>query len=631
MNRIAFVTYQSPPQDTSATQEVDGKATPRANPPEAETRVLPALTAVCFVFSSLCLGAGKESALTRHTLPVNPEADAQLTLDELPGLVSFTRQLAAGEPGTIEARLYGLFNPTLRESLMRWEFEEDYPESLKIETVKMLNRILRRTDLYDEKLFADTSLGDQTRSDYGDSYAVLGPVDKARVNRRMLHEVFPDAVTAPRTPNFPERPKRLHVAGDEFLSSGDLQKGVKIPTGAVWQPNVFFFGEVRTAGQYFDSGDADGYMEAVARLDLNLNVALTPTERLVVGFRPLDDGRNFTGYQSEDTASREEGFKEELDLEPETLFFAGDIGELIPALDPSDSAAWDIGFSVGRQPIRFQNGFLIDDNIDALGIVKNNLTPLGASNLRLTGLFAWNELDRSGAEDRNAVLLGLFTAMDFPKTTVEFDVAAVVSDIEMASTSNDVGEVETSRSGGESLHAGIGFIQRIGLWNTSFRVNASVADEDSESVGDGVLLFTDASYTLPHSEDLVYATAFAAFDDYTAAARRPTAQGPLAPAGILFEGTGIGSVGSALSNLSQDVAGGAIGWQTFSADRRSNVTLEIGGRIGLDEIIADAIGLGLRWQKALGQRWILRADAAISYSDEEDPRSVVSAGVSYRF
>lgn len=585
------------------------------------------------IFSSLALsgfGAGEGGPeLTRETIPINPEANAQITLGEITDLIPFTRSLMTAEEGSAEHHLYSFFNPGLKEEYVRWEFEEEYPEELSIDTVKMLNNILRRGDLYKADAFEGSSLAEATRTAYTTGFAALGPVEKARVNRRMLGEVFSKHIGTPITPSFPERPERLHVAGDKFLGSGDLQKGFKIPTGAVWQPSAFFFGTARAAAQRFDPGEGDDLSEIVGRVDLSLNLALTPTERLLVTFRPIDDTRRFTGYQFDDTEGRDKGFEDELDLEPEALFFEGDFGELFPILDPNDSSALDLGFAVGRQPISFQRGFLIDDTVDAIGITKNNIVVPGTSNLRVTGLYAWNQLDRSGLEDDEGQLLGLFSAIDLPKTSVEIDLAAVTSDEEGGGEDEDGNPFAVT--GGDSFHAGIGFIQRIGLYSTSLRFNTSIADEETASVGDGSLVFGDLSYVLPESSDILYATAFAAFDRYSAAARRPTAQGPLAPAGILFEGTGLGSVGSALSNLSEDVAGGAVGLQKFYNDKRTQVIGEVGGRLGLEDEIDDSIGIGLRAQHAMGQHWILRADAAVSLPDSDDPRSLLSGGITYQF
>lgn len=580
---------------------------------------------ILFVFLS-CAIAAETSQLTQKVIPVNPESDAQITRTDIKDVVVFSRALMAGEEGSPEARLYGFFPPTLKEELVRWEFEDTYPEALQIDIVKAVNRILRRGDLYDTNAWASADLPEELVNDYGEGYQALGAVDKTRVNRRLLTATFPELLKGAEKPSFPERPDRLHVFGDKFLSSGDLKEGIKLPTGAVWQPSLFAFGQMRTAVQSFDPGDGDSIEEIVARWDINFNLALTPTERILIGFRPLDEAPDFTGYDNVD-----EEFDVEFDPEPETLFLEGDFGEVLPGLDNADALGLDLGFAVGRQPHTLQRGFLIEDTIDSIGIVKNNIILPRTSNVRITGLFGWGEIDRNGGnQDSGANLLGVSTAIDFPKNTLEIDLVSVLSDTRDADLDGDP-ETAPSIEGGNSYHAGLGTTQRQGLYNTSFRVNASFADEeDSVSSSDGVLLFADISATPAHSHDLMYATAFFVIDDYSAAARRPTAQGPLGPAGILFAGTGLGRAGAALSSAASEVAGGSVGYQAFWNDNRTQLISELGGRVdtsGDDH----SVGLGFRLQHAMGQHWIVRADAATAVLAEEDLRHLASLSLTFQY
>ena len=70
-----------------------------------------------------------------------------------------------------------------------------------------------------------------------------------------------------------------------------------MPTGAVWQPDFIVFGTARTAIQTFDNGLAQ-ITEWASRLDIYGNLFLTPTERILIGFRPLDiNGLEYSGYR----------------------------------------------------------------------------------------------------------------------------------------------------------------------------------------------------------------------------------------------------------------------------------------------------------------------------------------------
>ena len=134
-------------------------------------------------------------------------------------------------------------------------------------------------------------------------------------------------------------------------------------------------------------------------------------------------------------------------------------------------------------------------------------------------------------------------AADFPVSTVDADLAYV-----------------TSTGDSDGLFAGIGSNQRIGKFNTVFRVNTSVAVEHATAlVRSGTLLFGECSYTMPYGEDLVYLNGFWGIDHFSSAARSPSAGGPLGRVGILNAAVGLGRYGAPLSNQADNAVGGALG------------------------------------------------------------------------
>ncbi|RMG32588.1 MAG: hypothetical protein D6725_17365, partial [Planctomycetota bacterium] len=178
----------------------------------------------------------------------------------------------------------------------------------------------------------------------------------------------------------PERPPLIFEWNELFLGPGPLQPGIELPTGAVWRPAFWVFGEHRVdiAHQALPNGAADQapglrFTELVQRLDLFGQLNLTGTERILIGYRPFDqqvspDGvaviRRFSAYdfQSGDAL---DGYNADI----QTLFFEGDFGEIFPNLDLYDRNQLDYGFSVGRQPLLAQQGLLLnEDRIDAVTI-----------------------------------------------------------------------------------------------------------------------------------------------------------------------------------------------------------------------------------------------------------------------
>ncbi len=401
----------------------------------------------------------------------------------------------------------------------------------------------------------------------------------------------------------PERTPPIEI-GPDFLGAGNIPRGIKLPTGAVWTPALWVFGDLRTSFNYVDNDEAPEIAESAVRLDIFANLQLSGTERVLLGMSPLRSDGDFTSYVFEPDA--DEGFKNEFNADITTLFFEGEFGEIFPNLDIEDSKSLDIGFAVGRQPIFFQEGMMFNDTIDSIALTRDTVSVRNFSpDTRVTALFGWNDIDRDdNREDHKAMVFGVFTETDFRKTTTNFDVALV--------TSNE-------RNGGDGLFAGASAVQRLGLWNTAFRVNTSIALEtEAASVSDGTLLFGEISRTLSRSEDIVYGNFFWAINDYSSAARDATTGGPLARTGLLFESVGLGQYSSALSNRADNVVGGALGHQIFFNNNRTQLVLELGGRKGTKKSTVDAGAAGFRFQQAVGSRFVVRLDGYGAIQEHRD-------------
>lgn len=200
----------------------------------------------------------------------------------------------------------------------------------------------------------------------------------------------------------------------------------------------------------------------------------------MLGLTPLHDGTDYTTYTI--SPDQDEGWNWPQGVGVSTFFVEGEFAELFPNLDPADSLPLDIGFAVGRQFIDLQDGMLVNDTIDSVGLVKNNLMFPGVTNLRLTGLFGWGQVHRNdNSRDEDAHLWAASAAWDTFSATYEADVAYVEAP-------------EDATSQGDSIHVGLGAIQRIGGWNTGVRALYSNSTEtDSAGADDGVLLFAETS------------------------------------------------------------------------------------------------------------------------------------------
>ena len=147
-------------------------------------------------------------------------------------------------------------------------------------------------------------------------------------------------------------PPLITIGPDEFLGRGNIDEGILLPTGAIWQPALWVYGDIRTSVNFVEPGDKrEEIQEIVGRTNLNFNLKLSGTERLFLQIQPINSKGAFTGY----TINPEnEDFEDQFNLDLTALFFEGDFGEIFPNIAPEERDALDIGFSVGRQLIFFQ-------------------------------------------------------------------------------------------------------------------------------------------------------------------------------------------------------------------------------------------------------------------------------------
>ena len=391
----------------------------------------------------------------------------------------------------------------------------------------------------------------------------------------------------------PERPAPLLELGGDYLAPAKLDEAWTLPTGAVWQPSLLLWGTLRSSlqGEWGDGADEAQWAN---RFDLFGQVSFTPTERLVVGIEPLHDGTRASGYRFGIDGARA-GFTGEFDTEIESLYFEGVVGELFPRIDRDEWWPLDLGFMVGRVPVTFQDGFLIDDRMTAIGLVQSSIRVPGTSSFRISLLSAWDDVHRGGtnANGGHTKLAGAFVELDRPEVTWAIDAVYVNGD-----------------GGGDGVFLGVSAIRRIrDRFNLTARLLGSYAlDAESERVSDGLLGVVGLSFSPRGTHDVAYLNLAAATGRFTSAARGPTRGGPLGRVGILFDAPGLGSIGSPLANDADHLLGGAIGYQKFWAGGRTQLVAELGGRIHPRTSAADGAGIAFRLQQALGQRVVLRFD-----------------------
>ena len=398
-----------------------------------------------------------------------------------------------------------------------------------------------------------------------------------------------------------EIPERKSLFGsDRFLSPGPIDPGFKMKSGARWRPSLLLFGVVRTAFQSYEAAGGERTNEWANRIDLFGNLSLTSTERFLIGFRPLDDEGDFTGVRDGDFVN---GF----DAEPSTFFFEGYLDELFPNLDPDDRRNLDYGISLGRQPVRLQDGILADDTIDSIGLTKHNLFRMNASASRISAFFGFNELHRNdNIRDSSARFLALSGTFDYPDATFEIDGAYVTGD---------------RNRGGDSTYFGIGHLAQLGYWHSTTRANASFAmnSVNRDAVANGWLLTNQLSRVMPYNDDVLTLSTFFEIDNYTSAARGPAMGGPLASFSLLQRAFGIGTYGPAIETDSGDQVGAGVSYQHyFDEAQHRQVLVAIGGSGSTDDGNDPTGALALQYQQALSENLIWSVGGFGSVTTEGD-------------
>jgi hypothetical protein len=233
--------------------------------------------------------------------------------------------------------------------------------------------------------------------------------------------------------SFPQQPEPPLQIRTPFLETGPMSPPFELPTGAVWQPWLMAFGTVRTAVQTFDNGVNARISEWTNQASLYANLQLTGTERVLVEFRPLDNYQHYFGQEFE--PHRKFHDREYGDLRE--AFFEGDFHQLFPRLDPYDRYGLDYGFSIGRQPLLLQDGLLLDDTIDSVGVIRNHILSPNFPPLRVTGYFGWDQIHRANNQrDNSARLVAVdASADDYTLGIIDLDAVYVPAGTKQAPAS----------------------------------------------------------------------------------------------------------------------------------------------------------------------------------------------------
>lgn len=413
------------------------------------------------------------------------------------------------------------------------------------------------------------------------------------------------------------RPPLVVEYPEKFLGVEPIQRGIELPTGAVWRPTVWIFGQNRFGMSYRDDQGGLNFGSFVNRLNLFGQVNLTGTEHFVMQLRPFDSeegrpllfGRQYTsGFWKDLTGSPLGDSISELDRfngDINTAYFEGQLDEILPVLDPYDHRFLDYGFSVGRQPLALQRGLMVnEDMVDAVTLTRDTTFGGPILDSRVTGIFAWNRVSRVAPRQNTDAKLWILS------TETEFKFNTLFADLAFVDDPRD--------ANGDLLVFGISSTQRLvgyhNTYNSRFHFLASWPTEGERTrtrfmgspgnvSGQGELFFSQISMTPHATEDLIYWNTFVAIDQFTSVARAPQA-GPLGDTGLLFAAAGLGAYGPPLATVANSSVGTAIGYQMFFDSKEQQIIYEFGGRTGGKGSDDSEIAGAVQYQRAIGQNWI---------------------------
>ncbi|HEY6320022.1 MAG TPA: hypothetical protein VJA16_00505 [Thermoanaerobaculia bacterium] len=368
------------------------------------------------------------------------------------------------------------------------------------------------------------------------------------------------------------------------------------------------YGDLRTAVADNDNGKpaANGktYQSQVAtRLNLDLDLNLTPTERIHAFMRPFDKTTAFTRFDL-DGAVRDK-FVPELNTKLVTLFFEGDLGNMLAGLT-GKLRSFDIPIAGGLVPIFTQNGIWIQDAFKgaAIGITAKHSKDLDISNMDLTFFTGLDNVtsDAFGVGHGAGKIYGLAGFADLLKGYMEAGYGYVEADDKDLSYNNVTLAFTTRFEGNVS---------------NSVRLIGNFGQKAAVKTANGLLVLVESSLVSPDPWVLVpYLNLFAGFDTPQSLARAADAGGVLGNTGINFQTDGLTGFPT-LDFHGHDTYGGAGGVEYLFNLNRSVIFEGAAVEPMRSNPLGAEYAFGASFQQPLNNAWILRFDGMRGWLEKQ--------------
>lgn len=378
-------------------------------------------------------------------------------------------------------------------------------------------------------------------------------------------------------------------------------------------PGLAVYGDWRTAVAYNKNNGKDDVALIATRLNIDVDLKITGTERIHAFFTPLQDNLKFTRYEFGGSAIKDDAFTEEFDPEPQTLFFEGDLGSMYTGFSGRE-ASFDLPFTVGLFPLFLQNGIWANDAIlgGAVSLPAKNSALFDLANFDITVFAAFDDIDNQGIIGKNekdnefANLYGVTAFVDAFDGYIEAGYGLI--------------EGKGDRDGLLTHFLTAAYSRRYAnTVSNSTRIFANFG-ADPRGENDGLAIISENSLITSLPSTLIpYANFFLGFGS-----PQPLVDGNgagiLKNVGINFETDALTGYPK-LDDTGSDALGGAIGIQyLFNLDQQ--LVFEVATVQPFDEngagVKAAQYAFGMRYQIPIDRAWLFRADATYQIIDDAE-------------
>lgn len=384
------------------------------------------------------------------------------------------------------------------------------------------------------------------------------------------------------------------------------------------RPKFYVYGDYRTGIQAGRNaaGRADNWAH---RLNLDMDLQITDTERFHAFVGPLDKQNRFTRYELVDGDLH---YRNEMNWTPATAFFEGDLGVMLGALG-NQSSPFELPVSAGLMPLLFQNGIWMEDAVSGVAFA------LPAKHSRLLN---WANFDVS--------FFAVFDQLNSPAFDDNSDAQAFGTAwfIEAYGGYIESGYAYLNHRNDDSLsyhNATISFTRRyFDRISNSVRVIVNAGqdrDKASRTADGGLLLVENSLITAAPLTVVPYANFFYGWNRPQSVARAGISGGILRNTGINFDTDGVNGFAT-LDTSAADAAGGSIGVDLIGDDLDRQLLLELSYLTTHgDRAIAlgDQYAVGARYQFPISNATLLRFDVMHGWREGED--NVYGTRIEYRW